>query len=167
MTQPILTLLQALCSESEVTKTFFAVIARRKNNAKETRVNRTTRLLELDGVAATKSQIVRIMQRLEELGLGRYIPGRHSSPSRFEWSTSALEVAKAATGQEAALDVNIPPGPELADDDGEVDSLEHRFHLRQDLEIAIELPADLSRHEAERLAAFIRTLPIIQEGGDN
>jgi hypothetical protein len=164
MTQSILTQLQALYAESEVTKAFFEILAKRTNDAKQTRVNRMAQLIELADVAVTTREIVRIMKRLEELGLGRYIPGRHSSPSRFEWSTSALAAAKAAIGQSSDLDLSLPPGPEASDEDeSEQDSLEHRFHLRPELQVVIELPVDFSPQEAERLAAFIRALPITRE----
>lgn len=164
MTSSILTQLQALYSESEVTKAFFDILSRRTNDAKQTRVNRVARLLELDGVAATKQEIHRIMHRLEELALGRYVPGRHSSPSRFEWSTSALAAAKAAIGQTSDLDLSLPPGPEVPEEeDLEVGTLDHRFFLRPEIQVVIELPVDFSPQEAERLAAFIKTLPISRE----
>ena len=43
------------------------------------------------------------------------------------------------------------------------DMLSHTFHLRADTRITFELPTDLSKQEAERLAAFIRILPIENE----
>lgn len=36
----------------------------------------------------------------------------------------------------------------------------HRFWLREDLEIKLELPVDLTDEEAERVAAFVTTLPL-------
>jgi transcriptional regulator with XRE-family HTH domain len=38
--------------------------------------------------------------------------------------------------------------------------LAHSFHLRPDLQVKIELPADLSEREADRLARFIQSLPV-------
>jgi hypothetical protein len=35
---------------------------------------------------------------------------------------------------------------------------EHSFHLRDNLQVALKLPADLTEREAERLALFIRSL---------
>jgi len=167
MTSSILTQLQALYSESEVTKAFFGILARRTNDAKETRVNRTAKLLEAESVAVTHREITRIMNRLGELGLGRYIPGRHSSPSRFEWSTSAKAAANAAIGQTSDLDLSLPPGPEVfEEEDQEVGTLEHRFFLRPELQVVIELPVDFSPQEADRLAAYIKTLPITREEGN-
>lgn len=38
--------------------------------------------------------------------------------------------------------------------------LQHSFHLRAGLQIAIELPEDLTEREADRLARFIQSLPV-------
>lgn len=38
--------------------------------------------------------------------------------------------------------------------------LVHSFHLRPGLQVTIELPADLSEREAERLARFVQSLPV-------
>lgn len=38
-------------------------------------------------------------------------------------------------------------------------SLTHEYHLRPALKVSIELPADITEKEAERLSLFIRSLP--------
>lgn len=38
--------------------------------------------------------------------------------------------------------------------------LVHSFHLRPGLQLKIELPADLTDHEADRLARFVQSLPL-------
>ncbi len=45
---------------------------------------------------------------------------------------------------------------ELAKDAG---TIGHRFVLRPDFQVQLELPQDLNQREANRLAEFIRTLP--------
>lgn len=40
---------------------------------------------------------------------------------------------------------------------------EHTFRLRHDLEIKLQLPTDLTPAEADRIAAFVKTLPIPDE----
>jgi len=44
-----------------------------------------------------------------------------------------------------------------------VDMLSHTFYLRADTPVTFELPVDLTKQEAERIAAFIKTLPIESE----
>lgn len=41
--------------------------------------------------------------------------------------------------------------------------LMHRFHLRQDLEIQVSLPADLDERDVGRLCVFLRSLPFASE----
>jgi len=51
----------------------------------------------------TRGDILRIFKELESLGYGRYVPGRWSHPSRFQWSASLVEVGKAASGEEETV----------------------------------------------------------------
>lgn len=50
----------------------------------------------------------------------------------------------------------LEPPPE----EGHVRCRLHRFWLREDLEIQIKLPLDLTDEEAERVAVFVTTLPL-------
>lgn len=162
MSDDIIKLLQNLYQESGLSRAFFDILARRKNDARITKVDRMLGLLLNDGVHVSRLDVVRLMQKLGEMGLGRFVLGRHSKPSRFEWQASALEVARVASGESNEIDLSAPtPVSEDAQDDAvEDDVLEHRFHLRPDFNLTIELPVNLSPSEAERLAAFIKTLPI-------
>jgi len=83
----------------------------------------------------------------------------HTSNSFIRVIDQLLPVL-AVIRQSSDLDLSLPPGSEASDEDeSEQDSLEHRFHLRPELQVIIELPVDFSPQEAERLAAFIRALP--------
>lgn len=42
--------------------------------------------------------------------------------------------------------------------------LTHKFRLRADLEISLELPADLSIKEVARVSEFLKTLPFDEVG---
>lgn len=39
-------------------------------------------------------------------------------------------------------------------------ALRHSFHLRPNFQVVVELPADLTEREAERLARFVQSLPV-------
>jgi hypothetical protein len=47
----------------------------------------------------------------------------------------------------------------LSDRLPEPEPTKHRFHLRPDFEVKLELPDDLTEREAHRLATFLRSLP--------
>jgi len=56
-----------------------------------------------------------------------------------------------------ALDAEPPkPAPHPYPD---FDFLTHRFHLRSEFEVALQLPEDLTQEEAERMALWIQALP--------
>jgi len=42
---------------------------------------------------------------------------------------------------------------------GEKDWITHSFHLRPDLTLELDLPADLTAQEAARIARFVEALP--------
>jgi len=48
---------------------------------------------------------------------------------------------------------------ELTDQPSQSEATLHRFHLRPDFEVAVQLPNDLTEREAKRLAKFIKSLP--------
>ncbi len=45
-------------------------------------------------------------------------------------------------------------------EEADFESLEHALNLRSDFCVELVLPVDLSNSEAERLAAFVKTLPL-------
>ncbi len=106
----------------------------------------------------TRGDILRIFKELESLGYGRYVPGRWSHPSRFQWSASLVEVGKAASGEEETVQQFSEDAASL-DLEEEPDLIAHGFQLRSDLQVTFELPGNLTRIEASRLAKFIESLP--------
>jgi hypothetical protein len=128
----------------------------RERNRSITTVDRLLHKLIADGDDMSRGDVVGVLQRLDEVGCGRFIPGRKGHPSRFEWAVNLVDVGRAAAGEsietfEAASDSDP--------DDGQDVLLEHHFRLRKDLEVPFRLPADFTAAEAARLAAFIQTIP--------
>ena len=87
-----------------------------------------------------RQEIVALLKDLEEAGFGRFLAGRRGHPSRLEWS---LE--------------DVAESGEISD--SEVSSLRHQFRLRRDSTVLFDLPEDLTKSEAQRLADFVLTLP--------
>lgn len=77
------------------------------------------------------------------------------------WSVGLVAVGRAAAGEPQVIqDI----AAEQSESELRSENLKHIFHLRPEVQVAFELPLDLSSGEAERLADFIRTLPF--EGED-
>jgi hypothetical protein len=112
--------------------------------------------------------VVRIMKSLGKAGFGKFIPGRGTKRSRFEWrglshGKAAAKTAPLASAQ-TAYEVNSA-APMTSPASGIVRHDTHRiiFRLRKDYTLDLELPSDLSSDEAQRLAKFILALPVPTE----
>lgn len=64
---------------------------------------------------------------------------------RMADAVARLEDPTSAASAEAAINDNA--------------LLTHEYHLRPSLKVSIELPADITEKEAERLSLFVRSLP--------
>jgi len=134
--------------------------ARRRRNQTETKVDRILSLLKEEGHEISRGDIIDAFRSLEDLAAGQFVTGRRGWPSRFVWSVGMVSVGKAAAGE--PQDIEQIPAEEM-EEPASADMLAHPFNLRMDLQVTLELPADLSRAEADRLANFVRTLPIESE----
>lgn len=103
----------------------------------------------------TRADIIDVFRKLEGLGFGQFVVGRRGASSRFVRKVSLPSLGKAAAGQDSV----IPIAEDSDDADDEPITIHHEYRLRPTFAAHIELPADLTVKEAERLAGFIRTLP--------
>jgi len=153
-----LDLLKQNYKANEAVKAICDHISNRSNNQNETGLER---ILSHLGQAYDfkRSEIIAAFRLLETAGCGKYIEGRHGKKSRFLWSVESKHIAGAAQGTEttaALVAEDAPNGKSIKNEMSEM--IEHSYFLRPDLELSIELPANLSRIEAQRLAQFIDSL---------
>lgn len=168
--------LKRLYASSPVAQSAFDVFASRTNNSRATTVERMQALLRQAGLEVTRPEVVEMFRVLERAMCGRFRVGRHGRPSRIEWTVGLREMGKAARGEIAEVEpVNTSelvaepedePEYEAEEDLDEGTSVpagmrEHRYWLRDGLELRLVLPLDLTEAEAKRLAAHIVTLPIL------
>jgi hypothetical protein len=107
-----------------------------------------------------RGEIVRVFKRLAEIqGIGQFVVGRRGAPSRFEWNQSSLSVGRAAGGEVSELEERPASSQDVEQDDADL-LVTHRFRLRSDVEIELRLPANFQKGEAERLADYVKTLPL-------
>jgi hypothetical protein len=155
-----------LYRKSEAARAVLDYCAQRQNNSRETTVDRLEEALAVAGSPLLRSDIVEVFRELDRAACGRFVVGRKGKPSRFEWVVGLTDVGRAARGEPVA----VPPIRTSDLDGDEVESSEarraphemreHRYWLRSELEVRLALPKDLVQAEADRLAEFIRTLPL-------
>ena len=146
-----------LYNSNSTARAFFDHAAKRSRNRSETTVERTIQNLSDNGTTISRADVVKFFQKLQDLDCGKFIPGRHNHRSRFAWELELTSVARAAAGEPEDVQVTISSDPE--EFDAEDWLLTHDFHLREDFKAQINLPYDLTREEADRLAMFIKALP--------
>jgi hypothetical protein len=114
-------------------------------------------VLAAAGSACSRRDVIAVFKKLQQMGVGFFIVGRRTQPSRFAAAAnlSLADIGRGARGQKAP---DRAPGPAPADSrPGGV--ITHRFVLRPDFLLNVELPSDLTRTEATRVAEFIKALP--------
>lgn len=176
---PRVALLRQLHNQNPVARALFTRFAGRDRDTSETSVERAmstikrSGMLSADELTRLRAKVVVIFKWLAEHDFGQFIPGRGSKKSRIAWSISLKSLGNVATGFNDQIDEYPITGNEYADATGEdvedlddaelVDETEllvHEMILRPDLPpIEFELPADLTREEAMRIAHFARSLP--------
>jgi hypothetical protein len=147
--------LHELYQKDQAAKAILDNFASRTNNQRITSVDQV--LKRLRGAGLSRWAVVALFRKLEGWKYGRFIEGRKGHPSRFVWLSNQIEVGKGAQGEAASI-TSIP-----IDDAGESNLEElrtYQFPLRAGTDATLELPADLTDKEAERLAMFIKTLAV-------
>lgn len=125
-----------------------------------TTVSNAVSILEAHGISVNRQQVVALFRQLDDLGFGTFFIGRRGKPSRLYWKinfklTSEALGASISGAKPPLLSSSPkapPPGPS-----GKV--LRHTFHLRQDFELFLDLPSDLTDRDAQRISKFVESLP--------
>lgn len=148
--------LRSIYAKNQAVKAICDHFADRSKNQNETALHRMLMHLEADGYDFPRRDVIAAFRALEGAECGRYVEGRHGWKSRFVWSVKSLLIADAAKGTEsvASLEAQDDEDSKAVEDD----LIEHSFWLRPDLSVTIELPGDLSPHEAYRLSQFVSAL---------
>jgi len=153
--------IQYLNAHDEVARLFFAWAASRQNESTETTIKRAHTVCHVE-----YWQMRELFQRLCEIGLATYVTGRRGHESRLRWLYSLRLIGKAANMEVTSLTDNTTADAEeeplenaaLIVEKSEA-FIDHGYKLRPECDIKVRLPANLSSKEAERVAAWIRTLP--------
>ncbi|WP_176114262.1 hypothetical protein [Burkholderia cepacia] len=156
--------IQDLMNQSDLATSFLESLADRTKDMRITTVDQVVRRFR-----ASRSDVVELFKQMQEIGLGDFVVGRRQSPSRFVWHARMTEVGQVATGEldsvtlvePEELDDSDEEKLSIEEDDDFLDCYEHPFKLRKGFEpIVLSLPKDLTQAEAERIAAFVKSLPL-------
>jgi hypothetical protein len=150
--------LRKMYGSNPVAEALFDWWSNRVNSSRETKAR-----VAADRTNHTQGEIVGVFRGLEELRLGTFVVGRRGAESRFQWDYDPRSLASVARGDKDEIELISDDAP-LEDDDDEAETadgelLTHEYNLRPDHRISLDLPVDLTPIEAERLAAWIKTLP--------
>jgi len=113
----------------------------------------------------TQSEMTVLFQLLMTAGVGSYIRGRGDRPHRVSWAVNPLALARVVAGRLTELRAGdwYADRPETSADEPADASPEIAVQLRLRIGVTARvegLPDDLSQQEADRLAQFIRTIPL-------
>lgn len=156
MNEQIASSLKDLYRSSPVARAFLDHAAQRSYAQQETKVDRALANVNAGGHQFSRKDIIDLFQKLEAMECGHFITGRRGQESRFAWEVSLTSAGKAATGE-------TPSVESIDEAETASDNLSHTYYLRSDRLIKLDLPIDLTTREAERLAAFIKSLPLEAE----
>lgn len=142
--------------EDEVFQLVCDHFSNRSGNQYNTKVDTLFRHIKRDSVEGNvkRSQVVRALRFFENAGGGRYIKSKYGST--FEWSIRTKELCE-RIAENDEWDIVFFEKEEEQRPDG-TPTLIHKFHLREDYIVDIELPVDLTETEAFRLSNFTGTL---------
>jgi hypothetical protein len=112
--------------------------------------------LKAEGHAYNRSQVIAGFRKLEVVGVGKYVEGRHGWKSRFELGDRVTVIVKLLEVENIEdIDFDLL---EIDEDEPLDESISHSFILRPSLRVLLDLPADLTQREADRLAQFVGCL---------
>jgi hypothetical protein len=127
-------------------RTLMDVLAAQEKDYRQITVEQVCDLMAKAGAAVRRPDVIRMLQSVNGGHRGWFTIGRRGYSSRFDFYVPSRVLGKAASGKGTAKTA-VPT------------MLMHKFRLRANLEISLDLPSDLSDKEVGRITDFIKTLP--------
>lgn len=151
--------IQKLYQDNEVAKVVLDYFSQRKRKTKDTSVSSI--ILDLRRAGFTQNflpeDIAYVLEKLGEYGCGEVM--RDKATPRNTKLTWYPTVDMQETGAKSKNNdyLTVDTSPEHSSTASEL--ISHYFQIRKNLKITIELPADITRSEADRLSKLISALP--------
>jgi hypothetical protein len=177
--------LKSLYRSKPAAKPIFDYFASYQTNVYEVTVDELQSVLQKKRYLIARKDITDLFNDLEKLDCGKFMVGRRTKKSRFQSRISLTSIGKATVDNELKPEKFTGNGEKLdnswkfegstedsTDEEGfeaektvetsHEDSekyLTHIYVLRPNLTVTLRLPMDLTNSEADRLSAYIKTLP--------
>lgn len=107
-------------------------------------------------LAVGRKDVIEFFKRLEKIRVSHWTVGRHSNPSRMYWRCQSKSFGTAVLAELERREDDTEPTP---DDAVPGDLVEHSFKLRPESTLQFRLPRNFSMKDAERIGAWLKTLP--------
>ncbi|HEY9815684.1 MAG TPA: hypothetical protein V6D20_07785 [Candidatus Obscuribacterales bacterium] len=159
--------LRRLYSSGVVAAAVIYFLRNRDATGCEVNVDDLQEKLQQENSEISRQEVIDVLKKLQELGLGRFWTGRRGKPSRFQpyGSFSSLgsivldESSNNSVEDEISISSSLDIRTQESGNEVGCNHISHSYVLRPDYKVEFELPSDLNTIEAERLAAYIKTLP--------
>lgn len=170
--------LQTMYSSDAKFKALIDLYAERQRGRQDSTPPRMRRVLKLKGIELSTKELSEIMRKMQRIGIGRCVSGRHGKVSRFVWGFHLKSVADVAQGKQKALQaapttrVRLPklqalsqapatippkpvtPKPQVKEDPRKVVVRKAGFE--------IVLPLDMSLEDWKEAAVFLNNLSVVE-----
>jgi len=146
--------LKGLYSESDTAKSFFDYFSNRQRTDRVTKVYVASRNLGI-----SEGEIREFFKELDKLEVGEFIVGRRGHSTRMEWDYNPKSLSMVAASKSNEL---IKVSHEDEDEESAFDSniTTHFLRLRDNFNIELNLPVDLTHEESEKLSSWVKLLSI-------
>lgn len=103
MTMLDVTTLKAVAESNATSKAIFGELSTRQRSRHRINLRKFKYDLLTNGNKVIDEEYVETFKKLQEMGVGKLISGRHGNPSRFVWSYKLKDIAQAAQSGEAII----------------------------------------------------------------
>lgn len=103
MTMLDLNTLKSIAEENATSKAVFGQLSSRVRSRGQINLRKLRYDLLTQGQRIVEEEYVEIFKKLQDLGVGKLISGRHGKPTRFMWNYKLVSIAKAAVSAEPTV----------------------------------------------------------------
>lgn len=101
--------LKAVAESNATSKAIFGELSTRQRSRHRINLRKFKYDLLTSGQRIIEDEYIETFKKLQDLGVGKLISGRHGNPSRFIWSYKLKDIAQAAANGEAIIMPEISP----------------------------------------------------------